>query len=463
MTFGFGKPIEIDLPRGWYPLSLGSIRREHSDSFNPSQRPNEIFELYSVPSHETGKPEIVRGSAIGSNKQFVCPSDILISRINPRLNRTWVVGDFSAYPKIASTEWLVFPVNESIHSRFLGLILSDARVRDYLAHNASGVGGSLMRARPGLFDSITIALPPRNEQRRIVAKIEELFSELDKGVEALTTAREQLKAYRQSVLVHAFKGKFTEDSRRGKATLWRTLPVSELLGAPLCNGHSVKDRTGGFPVLRLTALKNGPIDLNESKEGAWDRNDALQYLVKSGDFLVARGNGSKQLVGIGGIVGEVRKEVAFPDTMIRLRLGPNVDHRYFAYCWNSRIVRQQIERDARTTAGIYKINQDHISKFVLPVPLMDEQKEIVRILDERLDCTDFSIRQIDAEIARANALRQSILKQAFSGQLVAQDPSDEPASVLLERIRKERETDNKKAVAKKPGRKTKNTGKRATA
>lgn len=292
-------------------------------------------------------------------------------------------------------------------------------------------------------------LPPLNEQKRIVAKIEELFSELDKGIESLKTAREQLKGYRQAVLKHAFEGKLTADFRHGKPPAWATLSVSQLLNQPLCNGRSVKDRIGGFPVLRLTALKGGRIDLAESKEGDWNREDALPVLVSSGDFFVARGNGSKHLVGMGGLVPEVTKEVAFPDTMIRLRLKTAcVDPRYFALCWNSRIVRQQIERDARTTAGIYKINQDHISQFTLPVPPIEEQRVIVSRVEEKLSEAESAIEQLSNDLQRGAALRQSILKKAFSGKLVAQDLDDEPASVLLERIRAEKEAQSGKREPK---------------
>ena len=90
-----------------------------------------------------------------------------------------------------------------------------------------------------------VPLAPLREQHRIVAKIEELFSELDKGIESLTVAREQLKAYRQSVLKHALESKLTEDFRLGKSSAWATLPVSQLLSEPLCNGRSVKARIGG--------------------------------------------------------------------------------------------------------------------------------------------------------------------------------------------------------------------------
>lgn len=171
-----------------------------------------------------------------------------------------------------------------------------------------------------------VVLPPLNEQKRIVAKIEELFSELDKGIESLKTARAQLKIYRQAVLKSAFEGKLTADWREknGETQEWLCVPVSELLAVPLSNGRSVKDRPGGFPVLRLTALHANTLDLNEYKEGDWELHDAEPYLVVENDFFLARGNGSKHLVGIGKLAVNINSQVAFPDTMIRLRFNASL-------------------------------------------------------------------------------------------------------------------------------------------
>jgi len=134
-------------------------------------------------------------------------------------------------------------------------------------------------------------LPPLAEQKRMVSKIEELFSELDAGEESLRRARRQLGVYRQSLLKQAFEGKLTAPWRKQNPHLlespdssWREVEVSDVLTSKPTNGRSVKDRTGGFKVLRLTALKNGNIDLHEYKEGDWEAADAANHVVRKGDL-----------------------------------------------------------------------------------------------------------------------------------------------------------------------------------
>jgi type I restriction enzyme S subunit len=293
---------------------------------------------------------------------------------------------------------------------------------------------------PSLLDFV-IPLPPLAEQKRIVSKIEELFSELDAGEESLRRARRQLGVYRQSLLKQAFEGKLTAPWRKQNPQLlessWHEVEVSEVLTSKPTNGRSVKDRIGGFKVLRLTALRGGKIDLREYKEGDWEAAEAANHVVRKGDFLLSRGNGSINLVGRGGVVME-NADIAFPDTMIRLPLDLRlVDPSFFVYLWNSHQVRRQIEESARTTAGIYKINQSLLTRYRLPLCSLPEQREIVRLLDEQFTVIEQNEREIDAALKRSAALRQSILKKAFTGQLVPQDPTDEPASALLERLRKE--------------------------
>jgi type I restriction enzyme S subunit len=159
--------------------------------------------------------------------------------------------------------------------------------------------------------------------------------------------------------------------------------LKDLLSAPLINGRSVVTRDAGFPVLRLTAIKPAGVDIAEHKGGDWTEDQARPFLVAEGDFLVSRGNGSLGLVGRGALVPYLTTAVAFPDTMIRVRVDPNlISSAYLSRIWNSPIVRNQIVESVRTTSGIYKLNQHTLKEICLPIPPLEEQSRLVRLLDQ---------------------------------------------------------------------------------
>ncbi len=231
---------------------------------------------------------------------------------------------------------------------------------------------------------------------------------------------------------------------------WVWASVDQICPDDIANGKSVPTATSGPKVLRLTAVKAGRIDLAEFKYGVWSDRDAEPFFVKNGDVLIVRGNGSLSLVGRAGLVSGVISNVAYPDTMIRVRiLDSIVLPAWLGLVWDSALIRNHLQTRARTSAGIYKIAQPDIISALIPVPPLLEQKAIIVALDE----ADREIQRIENSLNlgfnQAAAQRKNILKSAFSGQLVAQDPNDEPASVLLERIRAERQ---KQPNNRKPGR-----------
>ncbi len=272
---------------------------------------------------------------------------------------------------------------------------------------------------------LPIPLPPRTEQERIVAAIEEHFSRLDAADDSMAAPSRRTAQLLESVL----------QTELGTAVL-PSQPLSDFLTEPLANGRSVPTAEEyGFPVLRLTCLKDGWVDTSESKQGNFGEIDHGRYRVESGDFLISRGNGSLHLVGIGGLVPHGVHSVAYPDTLIRARVDRSrLRPDFLSLIWNSRIVRRQLESQARTTAGIYKVNQSMIGKAVLPAPSPDVQDRIAR----KLESVRQTVLQLDAEVdryhRRSASLRRSILSTAFSGRLMPQNPNDESASVLLERI-----------------------------
>ncbi len=287
--------------------------------------------------------------------------------------------------------------------------------------------------------SFPVPVPPLPEQRRIVAAIEEHFSRLDAANAAIESARGRNLVLASQLIDAAWEVGFP------------SVPLQEVLAEPLANGRSVTTDPDGFPVLRLTALRSRRIDLSERKGGAWTAVDATNCLVRRDDFLIARGNGSLSLVGRGGLVDIDPDPIAYPDTLIRARCAKDrCLPEYLALVWDSRPVRRRLESLARTTAGIYKVNQKMLQKIELPVPSVEKQAEFVLRTHDQLELASQLNDSISITQRRSAAFRRSILAAAFSGKLVPQDPSDEPASALLERIAAER-------AAAKPSRRKRKT------
>ncbi|MEQ4674121.1 restriction endonuclease subunit S [Providencia vermicola] len=353
-------------------------------------------------------------------------------------------------------------------------------------------------------------LPPFNEQKRIVAKIEELFSELDSGITALKSAREQLKAYRYAVLKHAFEGKLTAKWREEnvdklesseqlltrilqereirykqqfdewKAAIkeweyngkekkkpnkpkklvqftlvteaskqefpqlpacWSYIRLGNLIDEPTY-GTSVKCdyETGDQSVLRIPNISAGKIDDSDLKFANFEKGEADHLRLMPGDILTIRSNGSISLVGSCALINEKDIKHIFAGYLIRLRANKKtIKSEYLLMLMGSHLMRKQIEFAAKSTSGVNNINSGELQNLILPLTSIEEQEEIVSLLDSILPQINSTKIEIDEQLAKAEILRQSILKKAFSGQLVAQDPNDEPASELLLRIKAEKE------------------------
>ncbi len=220
---------------------------------------------------------------------------------------------------------------------------------------------------------------------------------------------------------------------------WVWATVDQLSPDDIANGRSVPTSTLGTKVLRLTAIKSGRIDQAECKIGAWSEDEAQPFSIVEGDLLIARGNGSLNLVGRAGIVGSVRHLIAYPDTMIRLRIVDSVvSASWINLVWESKFVRTHLQQRARTSAGIYKISQPDIVSAPIPVGPLEEQAEIIGLIERTFDHVGVLQKYLHASSRQSTAQRKNILRAAFAGQLVPQDPNDEPTRALLARIRAER-------------------------
>jgi type I restriction enzyme, S subunit len=294
-----------------------------------------------------------------------------------------------------------------------------------------------------------IPVAPLAEQRRIVAKIEELFSELDKGVESLTTAREQLKVYRQVILQQAADGNLLvargyRTSPFGDAEAAELDAVVAELGqgwSPRCLNHPSATEEE-WAVIKTTAIQHLAFSEAENKQLPESLQPRPHLCIQPGDILVTRA-GPRKRVGVACLVRSCRKRLMLCDKAYRLRVDEaKITPQYLELLLNSPKILDDIERlkTGINDSGV-NLTQDRFLTISIFLPPIFEQEVVIKELESVLSQIDHLSYQIDHALEQVESLRQSILKKAFSGQLVTQDTDEEPASVLLERIKVERGAD----------------------
>jgi type I restriction enzyme S subunit len=283
----------------------------------------------------------------------------------------------------------------------------------------SAVSGDVVKAH-------LLPVAPLAEQRRIVAAIEEQLSRLEAAEECLRRCKVRLAALRRSVLAEAVRGP------------WSVTRLGDLL-ENIVAGKSF--RTTGQPakpsewgVIKVSAMTWGEFNEDENKAIPPGRVTDARYEIRSGDLLLSRANTS-DYVGATVLVRSCRPKLLLSDKSMRLVSRPNVDRRWLWYALSSPQLRAQMSAVATGTSdSMRNISQEKVRALSLPLPPLAEQLEIVDVIERRMSIVDAEHARIVASLSRSEALRRSVLREAFAGGLVKQDPTDEPASVLLDRI-----------------------------
>ena len=204
------------------------------------------------------------------------------------------------------------------------------------------------------------------------------------------------------------------------------------------------------PYLRVANVQRGRLDLTEMRTMLVERSRLDELKVKAGDVLFNEG-GDRDKLGRGWVWnGQIDPCITQNHVFRATAISTSITVPEFISHWGNAFGQDFFHLTGKQTTNLASISKATLSSLPVPVPSVEEQKEILRLLDEQFTVIEQNEREIDAALKRSVALRQSILKKAFTGQLAAQDPSDEPACALLERIRAERA-----AIPFPPSRRTK--------
>jgi type I restriction enzyme S subunit len=361
----------------------------------------------------------------------------------------------------------VRPNSAAIDPGFLCYALNSPALQRQAHKAARGVAQKTVTL--GSLRDFVLPLAPLPEQRRIVARIDELFAEIAEGEAALKRARSGLDIWRRALLKAAVTGELTRDWREAneptetgydllnqlRTSRSRTgLEISSLPTLPdgwawgsfddlietLRNGTSIvptKEVTQNR-ILRISSVRPLAVDATDYRHlDDAAATTAEEFKARPGDLLLTRYNGSRRFVGVCGVFrGET--PIFYPDKIIRARLHSLITDlsNFVEAALNTGVTRKFIEREIKTTAGQHGISGSALKAVPVPIPPLEEGIFIGTILNAELSRIDSIENETHSQIAVA-ALRQSILKSAFEGHLLPQDPSDEPASMLLARLRAE--------------------------
>ncbi|MCY3723670.1 MAG: restriction endonuclease subunit S [Candidatus Poribacteria bacterium] len=349
------------------------------------------------------------------------------------------------------------PISKIIDENYLALFLKSPSYWKIISSEKAGI--TLLNVNATKLKQIEIPLPPMAEQGRIVAKLETLFTQLDEAIDSLKKAQVQLQRYRRSILKTAFEGKLTREWREAHPSELEPTSVSEV-----STQEGLSELPEGWEWTTLAncaeILDSQRIPINakerETRISGKSESELYPYYGATGrvgwidDYLF-----DEELV----LLGEDGAPFLdfLKDTAYLIRDKSWVNNHAHVLRAKSEVTSNQFLCHYLNTFDYHgyltgttrlKLNQSAMRKIPVPLSPLPEQKQVVSELERNLSVADEIEATIKSELKRSERLRQSILKHAFSGKLVPQDPNDEPASVLLEKIREEKEYQQSKQQKK---------------
>ena len=507
-----------ELPKGWAVATMGDLLLaiQAGKSLKCEERPpkeNErgVVKVSAVTwgTFDAAQSKTLPKSFEPMSDTAIKAGDFLFSRANTLELVGAVVLVRNDHPNLFLSDKILRLDLDPALKPWLLKYLQSLEGKRKLAAVSTGNQASMRNIGQNELKSVSIPLPPLNEQRRIVEKIEAMFERIDKGAENLRGAKATLALYRQSLLKSAFEGKLTADWRAQNAdkletpktllariqkeretryksalddwqtalaewraggevgrkpgkpgrppeiigeavfpsgkvaqvpTSWRWSPMSDVgrTSGGLTKNQKRESLARKAKYLRVANIYSNELRLDHISEiGVTDEEFSKSRLEK-GDLLFVEGNGSLDQIGRVAVWDGSIPDITHQNHLIRFSPDGLLDSQFAMLFMISPVGRDLIKAQASSTSGLHTLSISKIANLPVPICSPAEQAEIIRILDARLTAADRMEAEIDAALSRSGALRQSILKRAFAGSLVPQDPTDEPAPTLLARIKAER-------------------------
>ncbi len=431
------------LPKGWVECKLGEIvfSRKGKKPKNTSDVWKESYVPYLLIDEMEGKK--IRSYTNDNSVPMVTKNDVLL---------VWdgSIGKCASGLEgaIGSTLVGLTPLG-GIPTKFIEYTLKQKN--RFIKETSTGTG--LQHINKEFFKICDVAVPPLAEQKRIVEKLDKLLPKVEEAKTRLEKIPLLLKRFRQSVLNAAVTGELTKDWRESEELNdWEKITFEKIiLDGPQNGLYKPQEYYGeGTPILRIDNFYDGKIkDWSELKRLKLSKSEIKTYSLDDGDIVINRVN-SMTFLGKSALVRKLSEVCVFESNMMRIKLNIEISFpEYIISYLNSIPGLIELRKNAKHAVNQSSINQQDVKAVLINLPPLNEQKEIVRRVESLFKKADEIEERYKKAKEFVDKLTQSILAKAFRGELVPQDPNDEPASVLLERIKLEKEKLNKDKKQKK--------------
>ncbi len=444
------------IPKGWLKICLGEVcKLKNGYAFKSSDYLEEGIPVIRISDINEGVVSVNNSVKVIADEEYenhiVRKDDILVAMSGATTGKFGIFrNNIIAYQNQRVGKFQIHDKN-ALNNTFLLFLLYSLK-RKILE---DAYGGAQPNISSGKIEELKIPLPPLPEQHRIVAKIEELFSSLDKGIEYLKSTQQQLKVYRQAVLKWAFEGRLTNrDVVEGELpdswTEKKVSEISDIFGGFAFKSGEFKDN-GKYQVLRMGNIRPGVLRYDEKAIflDEVEENILNKALLRQDDVVISQtGTKGKRDYGYTALIP--KKNLLLNQRISAIRCNEKCLPKFFLYyTWTDRFKNQYFANETGNV-GQGNVGMKAVTDTLVYLPSIDEQLIIVAEIESRLSGCDKIEEIIEHSLKQAESLRQSILKKAFEGKLVPQDSNDEPASLLLPRIKGEREKNKSETPTRRP-------------
>jgi len=356
------------------------------------------------------------------SKYLLKDGDLVFARTGATVGKSFLIkGDI---PEAVFASYLIrVRVNKEINEKYLSYFFHSLNYWSQITKGQVGIGQPNVNGTK--LGQLKISIAPIEEQKLIVSKIEELFSELDKGVENLKTAQQQLKVYRQSLLKAAFEGKLTNENVKGGELPkgWKWVKSGDII-LTINNGYTPKkeflfEGKGEIPFIKVYNL-NFDGTLNFKKNPTFipisiHSKELKRSICLPGDVLI---NIVGPPLGKVSIVSSQYPEWNINQAIVLFRPNANILSKFISYYLQNPVTINWLENTSKATAGQWNVKVSTCREIPIPLPPIKEQLLIIDLLESRLTICDKMEESISQSLLQAETLRQSVLKRAFEGRLV---------------------------------------------